>query len=209
MRQAMIPFAVLWVLVGAPHLLADDRMVDKPDGEYAVGELNGGTKIKLKGKCKTLTVGLVDGGSTLDASELEAREIVFTDRIDGKSTIKLNAPKGNVEFRKKVDGESILEVNAPGGSVTFTDPGGFLNEGSKIDGKSRIRITAKEVDFRAKIDGGPDTYVVVTLNTGGAMKFKEVNGKARLHFRKADAKDPEPSVDAGKIDGGADFRKVD
>jgi Protein kinase domain len=183
--------------------------VDMPDGEYAVGSLNGATTIKLKGKCKTLTVGLVDGASTLDASGLTAKEIIFTDKIDGRSTVKLNAPNGSVDFRKKVDGQSTLEVVAAGGTVTFSDPGGFLNAGSKIDGKSKVRITAKVVDFKAKIDGGPETHVLVTLTAGGTLRFKEINGKCRLHYRKADAKDPDPSIEAGTIDGQAELKNVE
>jgi hypothetical protein len=183
--------------------------VDMPDGEYAVGSLNGATTIKLKGKCKTLTVGLVDGASTLDASGLTAKEIIFTDKIDGRSTVKLNAPNGSVDFRKKVDGQSTLEVVAAGGTVTFSHPGGFLKEGSKIDGKSKVRITAKVVDFKAKIDGGPETHVLVTLTAGGTLRFKEINGKCRLHYRKADAKDPDPSIEAGTIDGQAELKNVE
>lgn len=194
--------------VARPALAQDERTVAIPSGDYAVGELNGGTRLKLKGKCNTLTIGLIDGKSTLDASELEAKEIIFTDKIDGKSTVKLNAPNGSIEFRKKVDGQSKLEVDAPNGSVTFTDPGGFLNEGSKIDGQVSIKIIAKHVEFKAKIDGGPATHVVVTLTAGGSLKFSEVLGKSRLHYRKEKPEDPEPSVEAGRIDD-AEFKMID
>ena len=87
-------------------------------------------------------VWLVDGGSVLDASGLDAHDIVVAGRIDGGSTVKLNAPRGSVEFAAQVDGRSRLEVNAPDGTVTFSRPPARGTVGSKIDGESQVTITA-------------------------------------------------------------------
>jgi hypothetical protein len=189
-------------------LIGDDRRLDRPEGEYRVGSLNGANTLRLSGKVKTLKVALVGGRSTLDASALEAREIYVAGRIDGGSTVKLHAPKGRIEFRSKVDGGSRLEIDAPDGTVVFTEPAPADPEAPKIDGGSHVAITARVADFRGDI-GGKRTRVVVTLTKGGVLSFRDVAGSVRLEYRKANPRDPDPRVLGGMIHGVARVQKID
>ncbi len=189
-------------------LVGDDRRLVRPDGEYRIGTLLRGSTLKLSGKVKTLRVGIVDGGSTLDASALEAQEITFSGRIAGGATVKLRAPGGRVEFKSKVDGESRLEVDAPGGTVAFTQPTEPPRDGSKIGGDSTVAVTAKIADFRGAIDG-TRTRVVVTLTKGGLLYFRDIAGSIRLQYRKADPRDPAPRILGGEVHDSARLEKID
>jgi hypothetical protein len=177
----------------APRQVAagGETNIDMPDGQYVMGPLVNSSAARLTGKVRSLKVGPVEGGSTLDASALEAREIVFTDKIDGRSTVTVSAPGGRVEFRGPVADRSDVSVIAPGGSVTFAERG-------QIDGESRVTITARDVDLGGTISGAA-TRVVVTLTRGGALKFREIAGAARLYWRKADKADPEVRLEAGRV----------
>lgn len=192
-----------------PEVLdGNDRRLDRPDGEYHIGAILRGTTLKLSGKVKTLRIGIVDDQSTLDASALEAREVFFAGRIAGGSTVKVRAPGGRVEFKSKVDGESRLEVDAPGGFVSFTEATQLPREGSKIDGDSRVAVTAKVADFRGILNG-ERTRVVVTLTKGGLLFFRELDGSATLQYRKADPRDPNPRILGGEVHGAARLQRLD
>jgi len=192
-----------------PVVAGNERKLNQPDGEYEVEVVKGDVVIKLTGKIKTLKVPLVEGAATLDASGLEAKEIIFAGKINNQTTVKLNAPGGSVRFNGAVEGAAILEVNAPGGSVIFAEPSArdLGREGSKIDGSARVTITAKDVNFRGDLVGG--ARVVVTLTRGGSLKFQEIAGGAVLQYRKADRNDPDPKVSAGAISGGGKVEKGD
>lgn len=58
-----------------------------------------------------------------------------------------------MEFKGKVDGRSAVEVLAPGGTVTFDPPSLTDEVGAKIDGESRVAITARDVRFRSILNG--------------------------------------------------------
>ncbi len=184
----------------------DDLRLDRPDGEFVIDSVLERRELKLSGRVKTLRVGFVDGASTLDASKLEAQEVIFTGRIDGGSTVKLNVPGGKVEFRDRVDGRSTLIVLAPNGSVTFTEPTERGKPGSKIDGESQVRIAARAVEFRGMLNG-TRTEVVVALSRGGTIKFRDVDGQVRLKYRTPDAGDP--IVPGGTVRGNAKVERID
>jgi hypothetical protein len=176
--------------------------IDRPDGEYAILALTQKAALVLTGKVKTLLVGRVDEGSTLDASGLRARQIIFTDRIGGGSTVRLSAPGGEVRFPARVDGGSTLEVEAPGGTVTFSTPSTPDKPGSKIDGNSQVKITAKQVEFRGLITGEA-TRVVVRLTRGGVLVYREVAGKSVLQYRRDHRADPSPTLRPGRVHAAA------
>jgi hypothetical protein len=133
-------------------------------GNYEIKEINGGQKVKLTGKVDTLRIGLVDGASTLDASGLEAGEVEFYDKIDGRSTVNVKALKGSITFQKKVDG------------------------------RSKVTARGKDVEFKEKIDGGPET--IVKVDATGNLSFMELNGGARLYYKKNKGL----NISAGKLD---------
>jgi hypothetical protein len=311
----------------AEVLVGRERYLDRPDGEYTVEPLPDRKKIRITGKVRTLKVNLIREESGLDASELEAQEIVVLDRIAVRSRVRLCAPNGKVEMRGpleedsqleivapnssiemrgKVDVRSTLKVNAPGGRVTFSQPTGGGKDGSKIEQDSKVFITAKEVEFRGKVsvratvevtapDGrvtfseptsagregskidqdskvtvtakdvefhgkvdvrarvtvtapggrvtfseptapgkegskidqdskifvtakdvdfrgtitGQNTRAFVTLTRDGSLKFKGLEGTARIEYRKADPSDPEPTVEAGTLAKKWQLQKTD
>jgi hypothetical protein len=190
-------------------ILGEERQIHLPDGEYTLEDLNGGKRVKLTGKVRILRVGLVDGGSTLDASGLEAKEIILARKIDGQSTVRLLAPGGSVEFREPVSGESRLEVEAPHGRVSFTQPTLSRSKaGSKIDGQAQVTITAREVDFRG-ILSGTATKVMVNLTRGGMLRFARIEGSTRLLYRKVEPADPEPRVLGSSVRLPAELKRID
>jgi hypothetical protein len=182
------------------------RTIDQPGLPYVVESLTQGGQLRLVGTSRTLIVGRVSGASTLDASQLGAKKIICSDQIDGRSTVKLNAPGGVVEVRSKLDDWASLEVYAPNGTVTFTEPTRLAVEGSEIGGGADIHITAKVVEFRG-IVGGARTKVSVTLTRDGALKFQKLADGAYLEYRKADPADPEPRVERGTVTGLAELNK--
>jgi hypothetical protein len=124
------------------------------EGTYEIKEINGGQRIKLTGKVDTLRIGLVDGASTLDASGLEAGEVEFYDKIDGRSTVFVKA-KGSITFQKKIDGRS--KVTARGKEVEFRE---------KIDGGSETIV---------KVDA-TGSLTFTELNGGARLYYKKNKG---------------------------------
>jgi hypothetical protein len=185
------------------------KRIDNPNGEFRVQSLNRDQKLKLVGRVKTLKVGLIDQHSILDARQLEAKEIIFLDRIDSGSTVLLRAPNGRVLFKARVDGRSQVEVDAPNGSVLFAEPTTPRGPGSKIDGGSQVKITARTVTLRGVINGA-GTVVDVTINSGGQLQFLEMDGQTALRYHKANPREPVPvRVVWGTVRGGAQVQSMD
>ena len=179
--------------------LGGGTTIDKPDGEYVLPVVNGHDDIRLSGKVKTLKVTAANGNAVLDASGLEAKEIFVAEAINGEATVVLNAPGGSVEIRGGINGPSKLMIVAPGGKVKFV-------EGAQIQGVAELTIAAAEVEFADTIAGAPK--VDVTLTKGGKLKFKLIAGAARLHYKKADPKDPELTVEAGTVKEAAEVKQI-
>ncbi|MBI1830585.1 MAG: hypothetical protein HYR84_03935, partial [Planctomycetes bacterium] len=177
-----------------------DLSMLEADEIIITGNINGGSKVIL-GQAKTLRLRDVNNQSTVDASALGARHIVVAGSINGGSTIKLHAPKGTVEFLGEVNDRSTVEIAAPEGKVVFKGRGN-----SVINGGTKLHITARELDFAGAING-PDTGLDVTLTRGAVLTVWRISGGVRFHYRKAEATDPDPRVDAGPT-AGADFRLV-
>ena len=153
-------------------------------------------------KIQKLMIRDVNDKSLLDASACEAREIVLTGAVNSRSTVKLNAPHGSIEFFGEVNDHSQIEINAPGGKVLFKARGDSI-----INGDSQLTIVARDVELRGAVNG-LETQLAVTLTKDGSLKFARLNGEVRLHWRKADASDPMPRIDAGEIGRTAQFRML-
>jgi hypothetical protein len=224
-------------------VLGNDIKLNDPDGAYALKQINGGDRVVVQGKIKTLTIAdindksildatLLEAGeiiftgnlnsgasvvlgkahtlkvrdindhSTLDASALDAREIVLAGAVNSGSILKLHAPKGNVEILGEINDLAQIEIVAPGGKVLFKGRGD-----SVINGDARLAITAKDVELRGAVNG-TKTQLDITLTKAGALHFNRLNGSVRLHYRKAEASDPEVRIDAGAVGDRADFRQM-
>jgi hypothetical protein len=177
--------------------------VDRPAGEYAVGKLSGGQRLRLVGTARRLTVeGLADG-SLLDATGLTVQEVIFLGRVADGSTALVRTD-GGVLFRSGIDGRSRVAVEAR--FVGFVTPTTKTKPGSKIDGGAEVTIAARGVFFGGAIDG-EGTRVDVTLGPPGGLSFAALDGAARLVYRTSRADDPPPSVSRGTVRGRAVFTR--
>jgi hypothetical protein len=163
-----------------------------------------GGHLVLRGKVRVLRVAGLEAGAVLDASDLEADEVIVNGKIDGGSRLWVKAPNGRVTFRARIDGRSRVGVNAPGGWVAFSPEAA---DGAKIDGGAQVSITGKAVRLDGTI-GGSGTKVSVSITAGGSLVFRELVGPSRLEYGTADPDDPEPSVTAGRVAPPAVLKKV-
>ncbi len=170
--------------------------LDRPAEAHNLPPLNNGTKIKLVGRVRTLRIEGLNGGSALDASELKADEIELTGNVNAGAQVRLNAPGGTVRI-PDINGDSWVQIDAPDGKVTV----------GHVNGQANVTITAKEVEFRESITG-PGSRVAVTLSRAGWLKYKEIQGGARVSLKKSSPRDPEPRIEAGKVRDGSEFRRV-
>jgi hypothetical protein len=177
--------------------------VDRPTGEYTVGRLIDGQRLRLVGTVRRLTVeGLADG-AFLDATGLKVQEVFFLGRIADGSTAWVRTD-GGVLFKAGIDGRSRVSVEA--WFVGFVTPTTRTNPGSRIDGGSEVTIAARGVFFGGAI-GGDGTRVDVTLGPPGGLRFAALDGTARLVYRTRGAADPPPSVSPGQVRGKAVFAR--
>lgn len=94
-------------------------LLDNPDGETS-GVVRPGGHLILVGKVKRLVVPGLQAGAVLDASRLEAAEVVVVGPIDGAAKLIVRAAGGSVRLRGKVDGGSVVDVT--GRVVQFDEP---------------------------------------------------------------------------------------
>src|SRR5262249_18026124 len=126
----------------------------------------------------------------LDASKLDARWAFIEGPINGKSRVKLNAPKGTVTV-PSVDGEANVEIT--GNRITI------LN----INGKPKVTVRGKYVTFGAI--NGKDTVVEVILTPGGSLRFRELLGGSKLFWKKENPSDPKAMVFPGRVAPESEF----
>jgi hypothetical protein len=165
--------AMMFVLTGKG--VGGDVVIElnNATGEHKIGKIDGGGKYVFKGKIGRLVVGELNGRCEVDASGLEAGEIVFG-LVDGATKLTLNAT-GNVTFTDKIDGKSHVEVTTKGD----------VSVSKKVDGKSDLIVhLCRNFKIGEKVDGGPDTLVKVSYF--GSAEVPEVNGKARYETTKVD-----------------------
>ena len=167
-----------------------------------------GGSLVVRGRVKRLIVTGLEAGAVLDASELETKEVVVVGPVEGGSRLSVRAPDGRIRFLARVDARSVIDVKAPGGQVVFENATEFGRDGSKIDGGSRVDVTARDVRFAGQITGA-GTRVFVTLTRGGGLSFAEVAGAARLEYRRAVPTDPEPVVVRGTVRSPAVVAKAE
>ncbi|MCI0704569.1 MAG: hypothetical protein L0241_26230, partial [Planctomycetia bacterium] len=182
--------------------------LNQPEIAYSLPfPMKKGEHVVLKGKVKVLRVTGLDAGAILDATALEVTTVTVSGKIDGGSTLKLNAPNGLITFTAKVDGKSKVNIHAPGGDVKFSMTTVGNREGSKIDNGSVVNITARVVEFKGDITG-TDTKVSITLTRNAWLKIASVNGKATVEYKSQVAGWSPPDVIVGTVAPTARFRKI-
>jgi hypothetical protein len=142
--------------------------------------------------------GQIVGRATLDASQLQAQEIIFEQGILNESNVKLNAPRGSVECRGQIAGRVNLSINAPDGTVTFkANSASILND-------SKLTLTAGSIDFEDRIQG--NVQVDATLTANGRLKFKEISNNSKVRYTKANPKDPNVEIIPGDVTSQGELR---
>jgi hypothetical protein len=181
-----------------------DRVVNNPDGEYKVDPLTGNKFLRLKGAVGKLVVGAVGNSSRLDASALAADEIAIAGPLGGTAVIDTNAPGGDVEVSTGVGEQVKLTIRSPDGHVTLGAAGAA---GTDIGGSAQVDITAKEVNIYSRVTGG--AVINITLTSGGRIKLNQVDGGAKILYRKNERSDPNPQIDRGAVTEGGLVKLVD
>jgi hypothetical protein len=171
------------------------RAFNLPNGTVEVTDLDGEDKLALTGKVKTLRIGALNGEAVLDASQLDAEEIVLAGDINGSTVLKVSAPNGRVVIAGSVNGSARLTIQAPGGEVVVA------GENANLTGGTTMVITAKRADFRALLNGG--TRVDVTLTSGGSLRTAKMDGGATVRYKPASTTDPVSTIETGELRGGA------
>jgi hypothetical protein len=174
--------------------------LDDPAATHTVPVLRKGERIVLRGRVKTLRVNGLDAGAILDASALRADNVHVGGKIDGRSTLRVNAPDGVVRVLAPVGGKSEVRIDAPGGEVKFT------RGGDAIEGGSTVTITGRNVELRGDVNG-IETKVAVNIPGTGSLKVADVRGIATVEYRVAG--DGTPEVTAGAVSPTAHFRRID
>jgi hypothetical protein len=181
--------------------LGDIVKINNPAMDYEVKLMNG-REITLLGKVKSLTLHGANVNAVIDASELRAQEVILTGAVDGGSRVKLWAPEGTVLINGAIRGRSHVEIQAPGGKVVVKG-----NAPPIINGESRLSIVARDVELLGEING-PKSFIEVTLTKAGSLKFTQLLGTARLHYGKQHGSDPEPRLDRGVVNAGAELKWI-
>jgi len=172
--------------------------LNRPKEVYTMERIGEGNTIKLTGKVSKLIVSGVDGGATLDATELDTKTISFNGRIEGNATIKLNMPNGTLTFSKAISGGANIDAQVPGGSISFSTPGATVSGGAKL------KITGKSVWFHTRIDGG--CTIDVTVSNLGSMKFLELAEGSKIHYR-GEKPEADVKISPGRIDESSECKR--
>jgi hypothetical protein len=179
-------------------VVLNETLLNDPNGEYVLPGLQDGKMLKLMGKVKRLRItAQLTGRSSLDASQLEAQEIILEHGIYNEATVKFNAPKGTVELRSQVSGKANLSINAPLGTVTFKNA---------VSNDSKLTLTAGRLDFQERIAN--NVQIDATLTAGGQLKFKEISINSKVRYKKADPADPDLEVVPGEIRTQGELRPI-
>jgi hypothetical protein len=159
-KSHVIPAA--FVKPAPPPRGGHPERIEQPEGEYRVEPL-GGAVITLSGHVGRLHVDLVEN-SKLDASGLEAKEIVLVGRIDSRSILLLNAPAGKVEFRNSIAGDSAVIVTAREVDLQGLITGGKTSVKAKLTSGGTLRFKeisgAAQLKYRKQTDGDAAPTIV-------------------------------------------------
>jgi len=165
-----------------------------PADVWGSGPLGAGDLKTVTGSLGLLEVGSLNADAVFDAGGLDSKEVVFQGGINGQSRARVRSARGEVRVIAGVNGESVVEIMAPGGRVVFSPT-------AVVNGRPRISITAREVEFQGEIGGS--AVVDVTLAAQGRLSFARLSGAARLRYRNGEPDGPPPVIAPGTIAAGA------
>lgn len=174
--------------------------LDRPTEIYTMERIGEGNYVKLTGRVQKLVISGVNGGATLNITELDTKYISFNGRIEGNATIKVNMPGSTLSFSKAIAGGAKIEANVHDGNIGFSMPGGT------VSGGARLRLTGKSVWFHNRIDGG--SQIEVTVSNSGSLRFLELAEGSKIHYR-GDKPDAEFKISPGRIDESSECKRLD
>lgn len=155
-------------------VLGNVTKLNDPDGEYAVKSMSAGQEITLLGKIKKLTIGSVNERSILDATRLDAEEIVVTGDINGSSKVLLG--RARLLRIRSINDQSLLDASELEGQQVFLS--------GAVNGRSTLKVHAPKGSV--EIDGEiNDNAQIDIVAPGGKVVFKSggdfvINGDAQL-----------------------------
>jgi hypothetical protein len=197
------------VPVPIPQPVAGPSVIkfNRPKGEFRLDQLSDQNHVKLVGRAGKLILDGLDGGATLDASELSVDIVSIYGPITGGATLKLKSAECHVTFRatSRVDGGSTVSLDLGAGSLTFASPPNGAT--IRVTGGSRLTVTARTI-LIGGIVSGPGTQVDLTLFPPGVLKFSGMDAGARMQYRLQNSGDILPKVAPGEVKGEAEFRRV-
>lgn len=181
--------------------------VELPEGNFVFPSsmwFQAGTHIVLTGHVRTLQIGGLVGGSVVDASKLVAQKVVIN-QVE-RSTVKVNAPNGEVVVSHPITDGSTVEIHAPGSEVNFR--ANANNRDPRINSGSHVKITAKKILMTTRV-AGDNTRLEVTLDNGGSLKIPAVDDAAIVEYRKSDPGNGAPDVDIPQTGPHAKVRRIE
>ena len=125
-------------------------------------------------------------------------KVEFREQVASGSTVIVKAENGTVVFHGKTDGKSRLIITAPNGKVSFPEPTTRRHAGSKIEGMSKVYITAKDVELNGTVSDTL-TRVDMALTKEGSLKFNQPRRRRPARLPHGRSQGPEPKVEAGGI----------
>ena len=149
------------------------KKIDAPEGVVSVSDMNRDDRLTLTGTVRQLRIGTVGGNAVLDASGLAAEEIIVTGDLNGRATVKINAPDGNVSIGGHVEGNAKVVVNAPRGEVLIGAASG------KLEGAGELTVIARSVEVSAMAG---QAKLIVTLTGGGRVTLGTVHENASVVY---------------------------
>jgi hypothetical protein len=150
------------------------KRLDAPEGVVSVTDMNRDDRLTLTGAVRQLRIGTVGGNAVLDASGLAAQEIIVTGDLNGRASVKINAPEGNVSIGGHVEGNAKVVVNAPRGEVLIGAASG------KLDGGGELTVIARSVEVRGEMAG--HAKLIITLTGGGRVTLGTVHENASVVY---------------------------
>jgi hypothetical protein len=181
--------------------------LNQPEATYTLPvSLKHGEFVIVRGRVKAFRANGMNGGAILDASGLETASVYIGGKIDGGSTLKLNAPNGVVVIAAQVTGNSRVEIIAIGGDVRFSIPTTTGNPGSQIDGGANVSLNARSVNLCGDVNG-VDTQVDAIVPPGGILKVAAVRGTAAVKYSVGSGGGIAPDVTVGTVSPSATFKR--
>jgi len=178
--KAFIPKSLILIsvvgLLCAVRAFAEDITLDDPNGSKNLGNIDSARILNISGRIGTLTIGSVNGRSTIDIDGLEAKSVQFG-LIDGGSNVnvelKIIKGKGTVTFNDRIDGRSTVTVCA-GGNVSVSD---------RLDGASSLSIcTWRDVHIGHRVDCGATLTVSMCRNLTVGDRIDNPNTTANVTY---------------------------